>query len=529
MSARLTGKARVADEQSQLVAAFEAGCVDGAPSPVKRIDTHMSHVFLSGERAFKLKRAVRLPFADLSTLAQRRVACLAEISINQAFAPGLYLGARPVTYRDNRFEIDGAGAIIDWVVVMRRFDQALQFDELARTSCLTRTQAEAAATAAARAHAKAPPTSEFGHAKDYAQIIATLRRTEAHGASEHGVAPTSPLLYERLARELARVTPLIEARRQAGKVRRGHGDLHLGNICILEGQATPFDALEFDERMATTDVLYDLAFLLMDLRHAGLVEHANAAMNRYWDETGEDEAALELLPFFMGLRACVRMAVATVAGNADAAHTYRSLGLRLLRRKAPMLIALGGLSGAGKSVIAAAIAPMLPGPAGARLLRSDILRKARARQAFDAPAPAGAYAPERRAEVYRDLAARAAQATGAGASVVADATFRVSSTRDAIESAARGARFVAYWLDAPLAVRLARVAQRAGDASDADVAVAATQTPPHSLSPSWRRLDASRAAPAIVDEVLRDIDPRCGERPNGAEDERCRNSRIFCL
>ena len=505
MGARLTATAKVADAQSLIVAAFEAGGVEGAPAPVKRIDTHMSHVFLVGDHAFKLKRAVRLPFADFSTLSQRRAACMAETSINQTFAPGMYLGAHPVTYADHGFEIDGAGDIVDWVVVMRRFDQALQFDELARAGRLTRAHAEAAASAAARAHAKAPPVSEFGRVSDYADVIATLRRTEAHGASEHGQAAASPLLYERLERELARVTPLIEARRQAGKVRRGHGDLHLANLCIIDGRATLFDALEFDARLATTDVLYDLAFLLMDLRRAGLDELANAAMNRYWDETGEDEAALDLLGFFMGLRACVRMAVSTLAGKIEAAHAYRALGLGLLHHNPPMLIALGGLSGAGKSAIAAAVAPELPGPAGARLLRSDVLRKARANLAIEARAPQATYAPERRAEIYRDLAARAAQAIRAGASVVADATFRVSSTRDAIESAARGAPFLAYWLDAPLALRLARVAQRAGDASDADVAVAAAQTPPRALCPPWRKLDARRAASLTVNEILGDM------------------------
>ncbi len=471
----------------------------------------MSHLFLSGDQVFKLKRAVSLPFADFSTLVQRRAACLSEASVNRAFAPSLYLGARPITYGDNGFEIDGSGAVVDWVVAMRRFDQAQQFDEMARSGRLTRGHAEAAASALARAHFEATPSPDLGRAGDYAQVIATLRRTETHGADQKGVSAGSSLLYERLKQELARVAPRIEARRKAGKVRRGHGDLHLGNICMFDGQAMPFDALEFDERLATTDVLYDLAFLLMDLRRAGLDAQANAAMNRYWDGAGEDEAALDLLAFFMGLRACVRMAVATVSGDSEAAHAYRSLGLHLLRPNAPMLIAIGGLSGAGKSAIAAAIAPELPGSAGARLLRSDVLRKALARIDFDARAPQGAYAPERRAEIYRDLAARAAQAIGAGASVVADATFRVSSTRDAIESAARAEPFLAYWLEAPLAVRLARVAQRKGDASDADVALAAAQTPPHELSPPWCKLDANRAAPVIVDEILGDIAVRNGE------------------
>lgn len=494
------------DVQDEIVAAFTAGRVVGAPGPVVRIDTHLSHVFLSGTRAYKLKRALKLPFVDFSSRAQRRAACEAEIAVNRAMAGPLYLGAAPITRQRQGLRIGGEGEALDWVVVMRRFPTAQQFNHLATMGALSRELVERTASIIAAAHDRLPALPYAGHAVAYRDVIAGLREAEADGAARLGLEP-SRALFDALDLALTRVTGLIETRRKGGKVRRGHGDLHLRNICLFEGRPTPFDALEFDDRLASTDVLYDLAFLLMDLRRIGLAEHANAAMNAYWDAAAEDETALALLPFFMSLRAAVRMAVAVEAGALSEAETYRTLGVDLLAKVRPRLVALGGLSGVGKSAIAAVLAPSLPGPAGARLLRSDILRKRKEGLEPAEKAKPGCYALERRAEVYRDLGSRAAVAVAAGASVIADATFRVSSTRDAISAAAGAAPFNGYWLVAPLGVRLARVAGRVGDASDADVDVAASQQEPHELPPTWRRLDANRPVAAILTALMGESGP----------------------
>lgn len=490
--------------QEELVRAFSEGRVAGAPLPIERIDTHLSHVFLSGERAFKLKRATRLPFVDFSSCEARKEACNAEL-VNQPMARALYLGALPIIADRDGFHIGGEGEAVDWVVAMRRFEQAQQFDRLAARGALSRVMIEEAVETIARAHGAAPSTPWAGYAAHYRHVIEGLRRTEAHGAQRMGLAPGSPVLFDRLGEALARMSPLIEERRKSGKVRRGHGDLHLRNICIYEGKPLAFDALEFDEALATTDLLYDFAFLLMDLRRVGLAEHANAAMNRYWDITGEEEEALQLLPFFMSLRAAVRMAVAVETGELQEAQTYRALGLALIERAAPLLVAIGGLSGTGKTAVAQALAPQLPGPAGARLLRSDVLRKAKLNVSLKGKAQEACYAPERRAEIYRDLAAKSVRAIQGGASVIADATFRVGSTREAIAAAAQSAPFFAYWLAAPLGVRLARVGGRSGDASDADVRVASEQTEPADISLPWRRLDANRPISAIVEDIMDDF------------------------
>ena len=494
------------ERQEALVAAFTAGSVGGAPRPITRVDTHLSHVFLTGDLAFKLKRAVRLPFADFKSCEARRAACEAELAVNTPLAGPLYLDVRPVTRAtDGTFCIGGGGTVIDWVVAMRRFDQSDQFDQLARAGKLTRGLVEGVVDVVARAHAAARTNLLMGHTADYRHVIEGLRQTEEHGAARLGLHAASPLLFERLDFELAHLSDLIEQRRREGKVRRGHGDLHLRNICLFEGHPTPFDALEFDARLATTDVIYDLAFLLMDLRRLGLAAHANAAMNRYWDAANEDETALGLLPFFMALRSAVRMAVAMEVGDLAEAQTYRALSLDLLERRRPVLVAIGGLSGVGKSAVAEAIAPVLSGVAGARLLRTDVLRKRKANLRLEEKAEEKTYAPEQRAEIYREMAARAAAAVGAGASAVADATFLINSSRDAIADAARGAHFRAYWLDAPFSVRVARVMKRAGDASDADVTVAAAQEEPDTLPSAWRRVNANQPVKAVVTDILRDL------------------------
>lgn len=489
-------------EQDALIEAFAAGRVAGAEPPDQHITTHLSHVFLAPKHAYKLKRAVKLPFVDFTTLARRRAACEAEIEANRHFAAPLYLGVLPVTRRDGGFALSDNGEIIDYVVLMRRFADGDQFDQLARAGKLAPQLIAQTAERVAEAHVKAPPAFAPESATDLAAVIAGLRATEQDGAARLGMAPPSSSLFHALEAELARVSPLLETRRTQGKVKRGHGDLHLRNICLFEGASTPFDALEFDTRLATADVLYDIAFLLMDLRRMGLATHANAALNAYWDAAGEDEAALEALPLFTALRATVRMAVALEAGDATESEDYRALSLGLLHPCTPAFVAIGGLSGTGKSAVAAALAPHLPGVAGARLLRSDVVRKRRLGLTRTAHAGAESYTPDRRADVYHDIFARAGAAFAAGASVIIDATFQDEATRARL---AAGAGLRAYWLNAPKEIRVQRVTQRRGDASDADVSVAERQQEPGTLAPPWRTVDATGAIDTVVDTIRRDL------------------------
>lgn len=491
-------------DQAAIVSALESGKATGDVRPLKRIDTHMSHLFLGEARVYKLKRSRRHPFADMSTVDARRRSCEAELAVNRALAPDLYEAVLPVVRDENgATSVGGAGDVVDWVVSMRRFPDGALLEEIAEAGRLTSDIIGQAVDVVADFHAARPARRDVGHVADYRRILEGLRKTEADGAAAMGVQPASETLFSALERELARRSPLIEARRKAGWVRRGHGDLHLRNICLFNDRVTPFDALEFDPALATSDVIYDAAFLFMDLRTRGLDDLANAAMNHYWDASGQPEGALELLPLFMALRATVRTAVAVEAGDLVQAGRYRNLALDLLRPSTSRLVAIGGLSGTGKSTLAKAVAPNLPGPCGARLLRTDVLRKALASVEPTARLPAEAYEPEGRATVYRVLAQQAREALIAGSSVIADATFREDHARSDIEGAANGHDFVGLWLKASTGARIGRIAGRQADASDATPAIALAQVEPERLGAAWRVVEAERPMAVLAEDVRR--------------------------
>jgi aminoglycoside phosphotransferase family enzyme len=188
--------------------------------------------------------------------------------------------------------------------------------------------------------------------------------------------------------ELDRRRVRLDRRRTSGHIRECHGDIHLRNVVLIEDHPTLFDAIEFNEAIACIDVLYDLAFLLMDLRHRGLRGHANTVWNAYLEET-TDYGGLELMPLFLSCRAAGRATISAMSARVqhdraqadvltNAARVYLADAMRLLDRPAPLAIAIGGLSGSGKSTTAAAIAPEIGGATGAIVLRSDVIRKQRA-------------------------------------------------------------------------------------------------------------------------------------------------------
>ncbi|MGE3839055.1 MAG: phosphotransferase [Hyphomonadaceae bacterium] len=330
------------DEQAGLIAAFECGEMRQLMTPTKRVSTHLSHVFLSNTRAFKLKRAVRLSFVDFSELERRRAACEAELVVNRPMAGSLYQAVLPVTLGcDRRYSIDGTGEIVDWVVAMQRFDETQQFDRLAERGALHPALVERLAEKIARFHASRSPSGDAGRVGDYRLLLANLGRAEAKLATQSGARRTS--LTHTLHAELSAIGRNIERRREQGCVRLGHGDLHLRNICMLNGAPTPFDALEFDKRLATTDVLYDLAFLLMDLQRLGLDACADAALRRYWQAAGSEDGS-ELLPFFTATRAAVRMAIAAETGDMADAAAYHAHGMEILGRSA------GALRGGARAI-----------------------------------------------------------------------------------------------------------------------------------------------------------------------------------
>jgi aminoglycoside phosphotransferase family enzyme/predicted kinase len=483
---------------------------------VKRVDTHGAIVFLAGDRAYKIKRAVKYPYLDFSTLEKRSAAIDAEIEANRPFAPELYLGKVAIRRATNaRLSIEGDGEVVEWALLMRRFDENATLDHVAEQQGIDDRLARALGEAAAAAHARAP---QF----DATQWIAALgrfvedERTALLEASDVVPREHAEALGESLQTKLIQITPLLQARGKAGHVRRGHGDLHLRNIVLIDGNPVLFDALEFDPVVAAGDVLYDLAFLLMDLLGRRLDRAANIVFNRYLLAASNDEHldALAALPFFLSLRAAIRARVAldkrkVVSGKERAvageeAKEYAALANRLITPLPPKLIALGGLSGTGKTTVAARLAPSIWPAPGAVHLRSDIERKRLAGVGELERLPPEAYTPEAAARVYARLAALAGRALAAGHSAIVDAVYARPEQRSAIEAVAveAGVPFQGIWLELPLKERVARVGGRHGDASDADAAVARAQEEYVLGEIDWHRVDAGGSSDDVAKRAL---------------------------
>ncbi len=477
---------------------------EAGATAVRRIDTHAATVFLCGSRALKIKRAVRFAFLDFSTLEKRKAACAAELAVNAPYAPEIYRGVVAITReRDGRLAIGGSGAPVEWAVDMRRFDETRTLDHL--SGAINAALADALGRVVAAAHRKAPPVEPApwiaalggyidGYVKDFSKhpdIFAA--------AAVAALARQSRDAYER-------IVPQLRKRGRDGLVRRNHGDLHLGNIVLIDGRPVLFDAIEFSDVIASGDVLYDLAFLLMDLVERGLAEAANIVLNRYLAETKRiaDLDALAALPFFLSMRAAIRANVTAArmerAGadeQRDIARTeaaaYFAFAQRAIAPAAPKLIAIGGLSGTGKSQLARALAPAIAPMPGAVIVRSDVERKVLFGVGETERLPPHAYAADITERVYAVLCDKARRIVGAGHSAIVDAVFARPQERAALEEAARsaGSRLHGLFLTAPLAVRLARVGGRSRDASDADAAVAQAQEAYDTGQLDWVRIDAA--------------------------------------
>ncbi len=498
----------VIDDQREVFAAlsrpdtYGPGCTS-----VERIDTHSAAVFLAGDRAWKLKRAVRYDYLDFSTVERRRQYCEAELALNARTAPSIYRRVVPLT-RDSQggLVLDGPGPPVEWLLEMRRFDGDALCDRLAERGALGLPTMQALGHAVAVMHATAPVSRGRGGAVSMRWVIDG--NAEAFGSFAEELLPQARhrVVTARARALCERLAPRLDARAARGLVRQCHGDLHLRNIVLLDGRPTPFDAVEFNDAISHIDVWYDVAFLLMDLWRRGLRRHANVVLNEYARATG-DLDGLAVLPLFLACRAAVRAktsaTAATLAAGDEAratlagtARTYLALAESLLEPRAAALVAIGGFSGSGKSTQGALLAPDLGPVPGALHLRSDILRK----DMFGVPAhdtlPAAAYTPDIGARVYARLAEMAAATLTTGHAVVCDAVYAEPAARAAIAAVAAraGVPFAATWLDAPDATLLSRVTARRHDASDADADVVRRQVARVQPPGDWARLDATSDA-----------------------------------
>jgi uncharacterized protein len=491
-----------ADGQDEVLA-FLADPATHGGQKVSRIDTHAASVFLAGDRALKVKRAVRFPFLDYSTLEKRKAACEAELAVNAPYAPDIYRGVVPITREaGGKLALGGVGAPVEWAVEMRRFDEKCTLDHLAKG--IDAKLADALGRAVAAAHRQCRPLDGS------AWIAALGTYIDEHDEAfrqQPDIFPRDDIdaLIRKSRAAYERITPLLRERSRAGFVRRIHGDLHLGNIVLIDGRPVLFDAIEFSDIIASGDVFYDLAFLLMDLLERGLSQPANIVLNRYLAENRriEDLEALAALPFFLSMRAAIRAKVtATRMERADSterqeiaktARAYFAFALRAVAPPRPRLVAIGGLSGTGKSKLAQSLAAHIEPMPGAVVIRSDLERKTLFGVGETEKLPASAYAADVNARIYATLADKVRRVLVAGHSAIIDAVFAGPQERSVVAAVGASARipFRGLFLIADLKTRLGRVGARAADASDADAAVATSQES-YDVGPiDWMPIDAS--------------------------------------
>jgi uncharacterized protein len=487
-----------------------------APDRVELMETHGALIFLAGHAAFKIKRAVRFDYMDFSTVELRHRTCLRELEINKPHAPEIYLDVVPITCEvGKQFQINGRGEPVEWVLRMRRFSQSDLMSTIADKGLLEAQLCRLLADAVVAYH-RGSPSVEVSDAGVRLGAIADSIAVELARHEPHIASLDASSLRDGVRRQIERLGLLLVKRDGEGYVRRCHGDLHLGNIVLWKAAPVLFDAIEFDEAIATIDTLYDLAFLLMDLDHRGQLTAANAVLNRYlW--SCQDVAQLDglaAMPLFCALRAGIRaMVLAQRAAQEEGgsriadrvrAQSYLTHAKSYLRPAEPFMVAVGGLSGTGKSTLAAALAQHVGQVPGAVHLRSDLERKALFKHAELDRLPPEAYSIDASAEVYAILLDKAAKVLAAGHGVIVDAVFIAPEERAAIEHCAKRlqVQFLGIWLEAPQPVMRDRVAQRRNDASDATVDVVDQQLARDAGQISWARIAAGGSREASLQRAI---------------------------
>lgn len=469
------------------------------------VETHISAVYIGRLTAWKLKKAVRLSFLDFTRIEDRHRLLVRELELNKPAAPEIYRDvAAIVRTRHGALTITtepGDQPPLDWVLRMAPVAPEAFLDRVAAAGQLTLGLLDGLGDMVAAYHARLGPVEGW----DSAEQIERAAEGNARSAEEAGLSPQMAADWlSRMRKAIAAQRGWLSGRARSGMVRRCHGDLHLANLLVWRGAPVPFDALEFDEALATIDVAYDLAFLLMDLDVCLGRAAANRVLNRYVARTG-DVGLVVGLPPLLSMRAMVLAHVRARRGHAEESQRYLEAARSYLEPAAASVTAIGGLQGTGKSTLARRLAPALGRAPGALVLRSDEIRKRLHGLAPEAHAPEQAYTEAANAAVMATLIEGVGVAASGGHAVIADATFLDPADRETLAAAAKAAAVPlrGIWLEAPLPVLEARLAARRGDASDATAAVLrrAAERDPGPID--WERVDATdieRAAIAILGE-----------------------------
>lgn len=514
--------ARELAEQDQILQAF-AATLD---TPVTRIDTHASVIFLSGSRAYKFKRAVRYPYLDYSTREKRRAACEKELAINKAISPALYIGCAPLLYSDGNALLNEKGPydpalVAEWGLIMHRFGDGDLLSTRADQNQLSRQLVEQTSRMIAGTHLQATEVTKGElHGGGCAQFNEMIGDTLSGLTRQHD--PDTSLQLARIATIMAaQITGFeqrLDTRLADGWVRHCHGDLHLANICLFNDTPTLFDAVEFNDTISNIDCLYDASFLWMDLMARGHRDLANNALNTYLPYVDHYEDS-GLIGLYMAARALIRARVSytqlALLEGADAkqkarrdARHYLDLVEQCLAQNQPSLTVVGGLSGSGKTTVARAISPHIGAGIGAIHIRSDVVRKRLNNVDPLTPLPSSAYTKFSSALVYQTMLDQAREALRAGLPVILDAVYAHDHERAETAQLAEecGVPHTGIWLNAPLNMRVDRVAKRNNDASDADVNVARAQEGTCILPNDWLILNGSGDKTCIRNKAFKALE-----------------------
>lgn len=471
-------------------ALLDAACYPHAAGRIRVIETHISWVFLTGRLAYKIKKPVNLGFVDFSTLRLRRHYCREELRLNRRFAPRLYLDVVAIRGDPRKPRIGGKGPVREYAVRMRQFRQSALASRALAAGKFGPREIDALADRIAAFHAGAAPvpaggalgtpTSVLDAALDNFRQMMPLAKLRKDRAAL--VALRQWTRHEHASRRHA-----FEARKSGGAIRDCHGDLHLGNVALIDGEPVPFDCIEFNDQFRWIDVVSEIAFLVMELDYRKRSDLGWRFLNRYLESTG-DYGGIQLLRFYLVYRALVRakvhlmrslqpgVAAGTRARLARAFRAYLRLAVRYSAPRRAALVIAHGLSGSGKTT---ATQPLIEG-IGAIRLRSDVERKRlhglAALARTDAAPGAGIYTPAATASTYRRLGSLARSIIGCGFPVVADAAFLKRSEREAFRAIAEDGDvpFCILAFRAPLEVLRSRVMKRemlGRDASEAGIAV----------------------------------------------------------
>ncbi|MCO6430821.1 MAG: AAA family ATPase [Deltaproteobacteria bacterium] len=490
-----------------------------AVEAVEHIETHISEIFLAGPQAYKIKKPLKLDFLDFSTLEKRRFYCERELKLNRRFAPELYEEVVAITDKEGSYAFGGEGRAAEYAVKMKRFDDNSLFTELLSRGLLTDKLLSEVVMQIAAFHSRAEHTPKFWGFDEVSRIV----RENIAGIKKDGAEIVDLHLVERLntlfESELLTLKELIERRRQTS-VKSLHGDLHLRNIALLEGQPVIFDGIEFSDELSCCDVSADLAFLLMDLTYRGAPDLSNLALNDYLENSGDYEGT-RLLPLYLSYRAAVRCKISCIehatleepGRRSHAAHSavsHLELALKFILKDTPRVIAIGGLSGSGKTTLGRAISRIVNGVH----LRSDVIRKQLLGLHPLTKAPESAYSPEITTRTYEAMRRYAIPALEAGYSVVLDAVHMNPAEREAAEGVARKFKipFLGIWCSTDIATARERVSARTRDASDADQSVIEKQFQQQCGEMKWKVIDTrlslnklhSLAQSVIGGELCRD-------------------------